>query len=426
MPFPTGVHVLVRRTHEERILHALREYGAMSRADISRAVGLSRSTLSDITATLIARGAIIVADTDAATRVGSGRPAECLALDPASGQFLGVDFGHRWVHVAVADAAHVTILSGSAEYPDDAPWPDRIDVAFDLVDRLAAETGVHFGAVQAVAIGVPGPHPTVPEAHPARRVTARPGFHDFATGVDAAFMERFDVPVIVDNNTRFAALAEAITSGDGVDDLVYVRLSDGVGGGIVVGGRLITGATGMACEIGHVTVDPDGAVCRCGKTGCLETVASVPAILGAIRARGVRVETLDGLAEAVRRGHPVVDEVLRGAGTTLGRVLGAVAMTLNPAEIVIGGDITIVAPAIVEQAAAAIRWSLFPSGSAGPVVRAAELADDGGARGALAALFRSSPLLAGYAMASESAPTSAPLSASSTAAHHRGATHVRR
>lgn len=84
MSSQSGVHALVRRTHEERVLRALREGGAMSRGEIGEVVGLSRSTLSEITGSLLQRGAIVVVDTDAARREGSGRPAERLALDPGS------------------------------------------------------------------------------------------------------------------------------------------------------------------------------------------------------------------------------------------------------------------------------------------------------------------------------------------------------
>ena len=393
MSTTTGVHALVRRTHEERVLAALRAHGALSRSELAKRVGLSRTTLSEITASLLQRGAIIVADTDAAVRAGSGRPAERLALDPDSGQFLGVDFGHRRVHVAVADASHEVIASGVERYTDDAPWPERLALAFELIDRLSRETGVHYGALQAVGIGVPGPY-----------TGARGGTNGVTwkkqlapDGVDRAFAERFGAPVFVDNNTRLAALAEAITERDTVDNLIYLRLSDGVGGGLVVSGRLVTGSRGFAGELGHVTADPAGAPCRCGKRGCLETIASVPAILRACREAGADVETLDDLAVAVERGDPAVDVVLREIGSTVGRVLGAAAMTLNPREVVIGGEIVRIAPVLVEQAAATLRYELYSIPSDQPlVVRAAQLHDSDGALGAIAAIFHQSPLLAGY------------------------------
>jgi predicted NBD/HSP70 family sugar kinase len=393
MSTTTGVHALVRRTHEERVLAALRAHGALSRGELATRVGLSRTTLSEITAHLLQRGAIIVADTDAATRAGSGRPAERLALDPDSGQFLGVDFGHRRVHVAVADASHEIIAQGVERYDDDPPWAERLEIAFELIDRLSRDTGVHFGALQSVGIGVPGPY-----------TGARPGFPAVSwkkqlapDGVDVAFAERFGAPVVVDNNTRLAALAEAISRPDAVDNLIYLRLSDGVGGGLVISGRLVTGSRGFAGELGHVTANPSGAACRCGKRGCLETIASVPAILRACSDAGADVETLDDLAEAVAKGDPAVDAVLREVGSTVGRVLGAAAMTLNPREVVIGGEIVRIAPVLVEQAAATLRYELYSIPSDQPhILRAAQLRDSDGALGAIAAIFHQSPLLAGY------------------------------
>ncbi|WP_328993550.1 ROK family transcriptional regulator [Kribbella sp. NBC_01245] len=394
MSSPYGVHALVRRTHEDRVLRALREGGAMSRGEIAEVVGLSRSTMSEITGSLLHRGAIVVVSTDAGYRAGSGRPAERLALDPGSGQFMGVDFGHRRVHVVVADASHEILLSGSTPYENDTPWPTRIERAFTLIDQLSTEARVHFGALQGIGIGVPGPYPTPPTARP--RLAGDAVGQPWADGVDAAFIHRFDAPAIVDNNTRLAALAEAISGDHWVEDLLYVRLGDGVGGGLVVGGRLVTGSNGLAGEFGHVTVKPDGKQCRCGKLGCLETVASVPAILATCQSSGVAVSSLDDLQAAVHRSHPVVDQVLRDAAAAVGEVVGRAAMTLNPARIVIGGEITRIAPVIVQQAAATVAYELFPSGVARPPVRAAELGEDAGALGALAALFHNSPLLAGY------------------------------
>ncbi|MFR0359390.1 ROK family transcriptional regulator [Streptomyces sediminimaris] len=420
MQMPTGVHALVRRTHEDCVLRALQENGALSRGEIARVVGLSRTTLSDIVGSLLQRGAIVVVDTDAARRAGSGRPAERLALDPASAQFMGVDFGHRRVHVAVADASHEIRVSGSVRYEDSASWPVRLELALSLLDRLSAEAGVHYGALQGIGIGVPGPYPA-PQGAPWPRASAgAPVLRPAPEGVDTAFADRFDAPVIIDNNTRLAALAEAISGATSVADLVYVRLSDGVGGGLVVGGQLVTGSGGLAGELGHVTVDPAGRPCRCGKRGCLETVVSVPGILAKCWELGLPLEDLDALAAAVSRAHPVVDSVLREAAAALGRVVGSATMALNPAKVVIGGEITRLAPVIVEQVAATLAAELFPTASAGPVVEAARLSDEDGALGALAAVFHSSPLLAKYPEIAEvKGRTDAPDSITERTAHAR-------
>ncbi|MGV9767966.1 ROK family transcriptional regulator [Microbacterium sp. NPDC003461] len=381
-----GVHRLVRSTHEDRVLRALREHGALSRGELAERVGLSRTTLSEITADLLRRGAIVVAETDARSRTGSGRPAERLALDPRSGQFLGVDFGHRRVHAVIADAAHEVLASGAEHYPAESEWPQRIDAAFALIDRLCADSGAHLHDIQGVGIGVPGPYSPVND-----RDGGGWGHRSAATGVDAAFAARFDARLVIDNNTRFAALAEAIESDS--RHLLYLRLGDGVGGGLVIDGHLVTGAHGFGGELGHVTVEQNGRACRCGKRGCLESVASVPAILAECRARGAEVRDLDELRRAVGIAHPVVEQVLREAGAAVGRVLGGAAMVLNPSEVVVAGELVRLAPPLLQQVHSTLTFELFPLAGAAPTARAARLSDDGGARGAIAALLRSGPSL---------------------------------
>lgn len=371
-----GVHALVRRTHEERVLRVLREHGALSRGQIAAKVGLSRTTLSEITGDLLSRGAVVVTDTDASLRAGSGRPAELLTLDPSSGQFLGVDLGHDRVRIAVADAAHEVMATGHAAYAPDTGWPERVAVAFDLIDEVGARSGVSFRALQGIGVGVAGPQPVEP-------------------AVAEAFRERFGAPVIADNNTRFAALAEAITGGPDLQDVLYIRLADGIGGGLVVDGRLVAGGHGVAGEFGHVPAGvPGGAPdpCHCGRRGCLETVASVPAVLRTCRRRGLAVRTAADLEAALRRGDPVAAAVLEEAAVAVGQVLAAAALVLDPAQIVVGGRLTRCWPGVVDRVAATVA----ERAGGDRVVRAARLGDEDGALGAIAVLYRQTPLPAGY------------------------------
>jgi predicted NBD/HSP70 family sugar kinase len=379
----TNVQTLVRRTHEERVLAVLRERGGLSRSQIADRVGLSRTTLSEITADLIARGAIIVARTDADSRTGSGRRAELLALDPAAGQFLGVDIGHARVRVVVADAAHTEIASGVTAYDAADGWERHQQAGLDLVEQVAAEHGLHFGALQGVAVGVAGPDATVRQA------------------AHRAFAERYDCPVVVDNNTRLAALAEAMSEEDDAGDLVYVRLSDGIGGGLVIGGRLIAGGRGAAGEFGHVRVVADGRTCRCGKRGCLETVASLPAVVAA-----AGVADADALAAAVTAADPTAVAAVEAAADALAEVLADAALVLSPARVVIAGPLVRLAPSIVDRVAEVVAAELAGTGSGRPTVRAARLDDEDGVSGAIAALYQQSPLLVGYAVAPDPEHTS--------------------
>lgn len=400
MKQPVGVQALVRRTHEDRVLQVLREHGALTRSELSGITGISRTTLSEITADLLARGAIS-AGPPSGPVTGRGRPAKTLRLDPAAGQFIGVDFRHSAVHVAIANAARELIASDSAGYDSTAGWERRIHVAFELIDSVTRAHAVHVNGVLGIAVGLPGPFsPRVP--HDRDEPIAEARRHGAAT-VRTAFAERFGVDVILDNNTRLAALAEAAWHPvEPVGHLLYIRLSSGIGGGLVVDGRLVAGSTGLAGEFGHLPVGGAGELCRCGKRGCLETVASIDAIISACREAGVDVETLADVEHAAAVGDPLVLGVLRTAGSAVGQVLGALAVALNPAEIVVGGEVAMVSDTLIAQIEETITYELLPVGQYGPRVRRTSLRDEGGAIGGIIALLRRTPLLADYP---NSAPT---------------------
>lgn len=395
----TGAHSLLRRSHEERIMRALREHGALSRAELRERVKLSRTTTSEITANLLERRAII--SLTPSERAGRGRPAERLAIDPEAGQVIGIDFSHARVRVSVADASHEIMASGKLEYGTETTWAERASVAFALLESLQESTGVHFDSLNAIGIGFPGPF----SEKGARLALGRDNKDTIALEgareLPKLFQQRFDAPVTIDNNSRLAGLGEAIWGSEGgaPKHLIYLRLDQGVGGALVVDGSLATGAFGHAGEIGHtVAVHPNGKTCRCGKRGCLETVASVPAVLAACAEKGLVLEGLEELAGAVQREDPVVGTVLHEVGDAVGRVLGGLAVVVDPSEIVVGGALMAVAPQILDYVKAAIRYQLIPIPEAAPVVRTAALGDDAGARGAIAAVLRRSSLLERYSV----------------------------
>lgn len=368
----------------------LRERGALSRAQIAPLVGLSRTTLSEITGSLLDTRAIVVTKTDAFSRAGRGRPAELLALDPRAGLHLGADFTHTAVYVAVADASHEVIAMGSREYPHGSAWPVRVEVALALLDDLERSRGVRYDALQGIGIGVSSPVSRPEEGSDEHRMLS--GGSLITATIEDAFTARFEVPLLIDNNTRLAALAEAewlLTQP--TKNLIYLRLADGCGGGLVVDGALVSGRSGFAGEIGHVTVDPDGDPCSCGKRGCLETVASLGALTVAARPFGI--ETSTELAQRARSGDRAVVELLANAGTVVGRTLAILGTALSPSEVVLGGAVVNLHPVLLERAGEVLRRESLSLPGHVPSVRKARLGDDAGALGALVATFHQSQLL---------------------------------
>jgi predicted NBD/HSP70 family sugar kinase len=370
------------------VLGLLRKHGPLSRGELGKRCGLSRTTLYDILAELVAGGAVVTATSQEAPR-GRGRPAETLTLNPDAGQAIGIDFARRALHVAAVNLAHEVVGSASEPHDADLPWEQRVELAARLVGSLTGSGAgaLRLGALDAVGVGVVG----VVGAQAAEEDQSAP--HP----VQVLLRERFGVPVLLDNNTRLAALGEAIWgAAAGGQDVLYLRLSHGVGGGLVVGGSLHRGAYGLSGEFGHITVEPGGAPCDCGGTGCLETVASIRAVLDAFRAAGGRAADVPELVKAVRAGDQAALTLLSGVGARIGEVLAALCNAIGPSVIVIGGELAETGAALVEPIERALHDHVMPVSRHRVSLRRATLGEVAGALGGIALVLHESPLLSRY------------------------------
>ncbi|WP_203434081.1 ROK family transcriptional regulator [Jiangella asiatica] len=396
---PRNALRLLRERHEDRVIELLRSHGALSRAELARRTGLSRATLSSIIERLLSAGAVVETTGEPATGTRRrGRPPTLLNLNPAGGLALGIDVGRRRIHVSVANVAHDVIAATSASCSETASWQERTSAALELVESLCARYHISLAALEAVGVGVVGPVAEtgfVAEAGVAPR-TDDDGAPDPARVVHELVEERFGVPAYVDNNTRLAALAEAIWgSGAGSDNVLYVHLSYGVGGGLVLGGHLFSGAFGGAAEFGHVSVDPDGPECPCGGRGCLERYVCMDAILDCCGA-----DDLDHLIEQLQRADADPDgrahQAVREAGQRLGRVVAAACNVVNPEVVVVGGPVARIGEPLLASVRETIAAYSHRSVHRALTVRGAHFTEDAAALGGIALVLRRSALLAGY------------------------------
>ncbi|MER6423894.1 ROK family transcriptional regulator [Streptomyces sp. NPDC001137] len=365
--------------HEALVLRLLREHGPLTRAELGALCGLSRTTLYDVVGRLMDDGTVL-ASVPAAARRKRGRPAEVLSLNAGSGRLLGIEFARRAVRVAVMDAAHEIVGSAGEPHGPDTPWQARIDLAWRLADTLSGGT-LRPGELNGVGVGVVGP--VGPVGLPGRSPRWAPA-HDT---VAALVRERFGAPALVDNNTRLAALAETLWGAAASEqNVLYLRLSHGVGGGLVLAGALHRGAHGVSGMFGHITVDPRGARCECGATGCLETVASVGAVLEACRAAGCAVADVPELVAALKSGDRNAQTVVARAGGHVGRVLADVCHAVGPGAIVLGGELVEAGPTLMEPIERALNTQAARRSCGRPRVLAAGLGDAGTALGAIALL----------------------------------------
>jgi glucokinase-like ROK family protein len=344
----------LRELNRARVIDVLRDRGKASRAEIARATGLSRSTVSTIVSSLIEAGLVTEQEETTAVAHGQhgGRPPVLLALDKSAGVALGVDFGHTHLRVAVSDLSHEVLAEAGRDLDVDHSAAEGLDAATKLVEQVLKRARVQRKRVLGVGMGVPGP---------INRSTGTVGSSAILpgwVGVDAAaeMSKRLRMPVHVENDANLGALAEFVWgSGKGFTDLIYIKLSSGVGAGMLLGGRLHHGTGGTAGEIGHTVVQPGGAICRCGNRGCLETVASARAIaqvLGDSRGEPVSIKQMLDLA---RDGDAAAVRLIGEAGREVGIAVANLCNVVNPERVIVGGDMSSAGDLITEPILESVR-----------------------------------------------------------------------
>ncbi len=366
-----------------RVVDALRAAGAASRADIARNTGLSRTTVSTLVADLHERGLVVesAAETPPARAGQLGRPPILLSLDASAAAGVGIDFDHDRVRVAVSDLSRTVLAQASASFDVDRDATASVAQAGRLVEEVLAEAGLDRDRVLGAGVAIAGP--VDQETGVVRESSILPGW----SGRNAAALlgERLAMPVQVDNDANLGALAE-VTFGAAVGAryAVYVSISSGIGAGIVVEGRPYRGARGIAGEIGHLLMDPDGRICRCGNRGCLETVASGPALLDLMRASRGEAFSLDQVLDLAAAGDSGCRRAIADAGRNVGRALASVVSILGPEVVVVGGELSRAGDDLLVPLIDAIRRFALPAATHQLAVVRGALGDRANLLGALA------------------------------------------
>jgi predicted NBD/HSP70 family sugar kinase len=328
-----GTLAWLRERNRERVVGVLRMLGATSQADIARATGLSRTTVSTLVASLKDSGLVFEIDPKASDARG-GRPGIQLVLRESSRAVIGIDFGHSHIRVAVADLAHNVLAERMGELDVNHRAFDALDASARMVDEVLAESGLSRDVVICAGIGIPGPvdraRGTVGSA------TILPGW--LGLRIASEMEQRLGVPVDIENDANCGALAE-LTWGAGRDctNFAYIKAATGIGAGLVVDGRLLRGASGTAGEIGHTTLDESGPLCYCGNRGCLETVASAQAILQLVGNGHPETLTLGRVIELAGQGDVRCRRAISDAGREIGVAVAGLCNLINPERVIVGG-----------------------------------------------------------------------------------------
>ena len=325
---PATAHTLLRG----HLVATIRNEGPISRSQLSRAIGLPRSTTTALVAELLRDGLIDEAPArSAGAGSGSGRPATMLSLHRPDGLVAGFDFGHRHIRVAVATSDGQILAEQSTQLDVDRHAERALDTARDLLSQVLDCARVSAGDIQAAAAGLPAP---------LNNRTNRVGSPTIlASWVDLdpaeELLRRTGLTVTLGNDAAFGALGEmTYGAARNLTDFIYIKASNGIGAALVLHGQLYRGSHGMAGEIGHTQIDPSGAWCRCGNRGCLEATVSIDVVRKQLEPIG-----LDPLDPADME-HPVATKVLAQSGRTVGVVIANLCNTLNPQAVILGGDLS--------------------------------------------------------------------------------------
>jgi predicted NBD/HSP70 family sugar kinase len=323
-----ATHDDVRRNNLSRLLRLLHVEGATSRADLTARTGLNRSTVRALVTELAE--AQLVCESPPIGKGSAGRPSITVAPRPTSAYALAVDLG-----VDHVTAARIGLGGVVLDRRTGGPAARDHDVGRAL-DRVATLASAMIASAPAAAtcvgvgIGVAG----VVSDDGMLRFAPNLGWHDVPLGFILA--DRLQLPVFVGNDGDVGAIAEHLRGvASGLTDVIYLSGEVGIGGGIIQAGRALRGAGGYGGEVGHMTVNPRGRLCRCGRRGCWETEVAEEAVL---LATGAAPGTdLADVLEAHRAGEPAAVAGLRRVGRWIGLGVANLVNIFNPQMIVFGG-----------------------------------------------------------------------------------------
>jgi predicted NBD/HSP70 family sugar kinase len=344
----------VRRHNLATLLGHVHRSGGVSRAQLTERMGLNRSTIADLVRELEDLSAVSQStpEAGASPRSGAGRPSIDVNPDPEAVFVIAAELGVDTMDVARIGLGGLPLDRMSTTTPSDPDPEDLLDTLMDLI-RSMLKTAGEDSRLVGIGIAVPG---VVTNAAGLVRFAPNLGWTDVPLSSMLANRVGRLVPVHLGNDAELGALSEH-TRGAGrhKSDLIYISCDVGVGGGVIVGGVPMMGASGYAGEIGHQPFNPRGHLCRCGNTGCWEVEIGSHAVAAAV---GCPPDQIHRLVDFLQPG-PGVPPELRRLGRSLGLGLGGLVNVFNPEMVILGGVLRWVFPLVRDDVLEALdEWAL--------------------------------------------------------------------
>lgn len=336
-------HDDLRKRNRALVIAAVRRAGSASRTEIARITQLSHSTISSIASDLFEEGIVVEARATEAPAARRGRPQVAIGLNPAAATVATIALSLNHLSASLVDYAGGTIAERSQRLPTlEMEGPALVEATLDLLRKLVAERGRTASPVMRVSLAVQG----ITDSR-ARTLLWSP----ITPHGDLPFADRlektFGVPATVNNDCNMIAAALGWRDPERFrDDYLAILLSNGIGMGLMLRGALFTGTHSSAGEFGHMIHRPDGALCRCGRLGCIEAYAGNYAIWR--KATGhderqrpeadIEAALMEDLARRARQHDGVERAAFRAAGEAIGFGIGSLFSLIDPAPVAIVGQ----------------------------------------------------------------------------------------
>ncbi len=323
-----ATHQQTRTFNQRLVLRALHDRSPLSRADLARLTGLTRTSVGDLVGALIDDGLI---EELGRGRSSGGKSPIMLRVDPDGRHLIGLDLGEAQFRAGVVNLRGEILRSISLPL-EGRGGEATLELVYQLVDALRADDS---SPLLGVGVGVPG---VIDTSTGTVRWSVNLDWAELRLG--PLLEQRYGVPVVVANDSHAAALAElTFFRRPRPTNLIVIKVGRGVGAGIILNGQLFQGDGHGAGEFGHVSVGGTGTPCRCGREGCLETVTGMRALVDAANAIEPSIADEDGLVAAFLAGTTGIRQIVLEAARTLGVAVGWLIGVLNVRHVLLVGPV---------------------------------------------------------------------------------------
>ncbi len=344
----------VRESNRSLVLNYIRKRNTIPRSDLAPYTGLSRTAIGNIVDELVKEEIVQQEE----HRMGDDRRTTLLSFNATAGYVLGGTLGRQHLTVLLADLTGQPIQHLEIPFSISRGPEEGLPLLEKFLKVFVAQQQIAWEMIVGIALGILSPLALLPQK------TALPAAFSRWADVDIqqALEHDLGVPVYLDNDGNMGALGESrYGAGRNEGNMIYVKVGSGISGGLILNQQIYRGYAGIAGEIGHIPVDLNGHLCQCGRSGCLETVASKNGILLEVQRFYPTLTTLQQVIEAAQEGDTACIGALERAGKYLGFVLAGLVNTLNPSLIVLDGSTMQAGDLILHALRAAVETHSLPA-----------------------------------------------------------------